>query len=35
MNTAVAQSKTEKKQKSNTHANAMQYKKIKLVACHV
>jgi hypothetical protein len=35
MNTTVAQSETEKKRQSNTHANAMQYKKIKLGACQV
>jgi hypothetical protein len=34
-NTADAQMKTEKKRQSNTHAYAMQYKKVKLVACHV
>jgi hypothetical protein len=35
MNTVDAQTITEKKRQSNTHAYAMQYKKVKLIPCQV
>ena len=35
INTAGAQKITEKKRQSNTHAHAMQYLKVSLVACQV